>query len=38
MGRVVVGIKDLITFEGESVSSLIEDFHNPIDEYLIYCE
>ena len=34
----VVGIKDSITFEGESVSELIEDFHNAIDHYLADCK
>ncbi|MEA1990587.1 MAG: type II toxin-antitoxin system HicB family antitoxin [Thermodesulfobacteriota bacterium] len=30
----VIGIKDSITFEGESVVQLTEDFHNAIDHYL----
>ena len=34
----VVGIKDSITFEGETVSRLTEDFHNAIDHYLTDCE
>ncbi|KPU43926.1 HicB family protein [Oxobacter pfennigii] len=34
----VIGIKDLISFEGDSVKSLIEDFHNAVDEYLEFCE
>ena len=34
----VVGMKDLITFEGDSVASLVEDFHNAIDEYEEYCK
>ena len=33
----VVGIKSLISFEGDSVSTLIEDFHNAVDEYLDFC-
>ena len=33
----VVGIKSLISFEGDSVSTLIEDFHNAVDEYLEFC-
>lgn len=32
-----IGIKSLISFEGSSVSTLIEDFHNSVDEYLDYC-
>ena len=34
----VVGIKSLISFEGESVSALTDDFHKAIDEYLKFCE
>jgi len=33
----VVGIKSLISFEGNSVSALIKDFHNAVDEYLEFC-
>jgi predicted HicB family RNase H-like nuclease len=33
----VVGVKSLISFEGDSVSAIIEDFHNAIDEYLEFC-
>jgi predicted HicB family RNase H-like nuclease len=35
-GRVV-GIKTLISFEGDSVSSITEDFQNAVDEYLDFC-
>jgi len=34
----VVGIKDSISFEGETVSQLAEDFHNAIDHYLADCK
>ncbi len=34
----VIGIKDSITFEGETVSQLTEDFHNAIDHYLADCK
>ena len=34
----VIGIKDSITFEGETVAQLIEDFHNAIDHYLTDCK
>ncbi len=34
----VVGINDSITFEGETVTELIEDFHNAIDHYLADCK
>lgn len=30
----VLGVTDSISFEGDSVKSLTEDFHNAIDEYL----
>jgi predicted HicB family RNase H-like nuclease len=33
----VVGIKSLISFEGDSVSAITEDFHNAVDEYLDFC-
>jgi predicted HicB family RNase H-like nuclease len=34
----VVGISSLISFEGDSVKTIIADFHNAVDEYLEYCE
>jgi len=34
----VIGIKDNITFEGETVTELKKDFHNAIDHYLAICE
>ncbi|HHD63421.1 MAG TPA: type II toxin-antitoxin system HicB family antitoxin [Desulfobulbaceae bacterium] len=34
----VVCIKDSITFEGETVTELTEDFHNAIDHYLADCK
>ena len=33
----VLGIKSLISFEGDSVRAITEDFHNAVDEYLDYC-
>lgn len=33
----VMGITDSISFEGDSVDSLVEDFHNAVDEYLEFC-
>ena len=33
----VIGIKSLLSFEGNSVSTLIEDFHSAVDEYLEFC-
>lgn len=34
----VIGIKDSISFEGETVAQLTEDFHNAIDHYLADCK
>jgi predicted HicB family RNase H-like nuclease len=34
----VIGIKALISFEGDSVSTITEDFHNAVDEYVSFCE
>ena len=34
----VIGIKDSITFEGETVKQLTEDFYNAIDHYLLDCK
>ena len=33
----VIGISDSISFEGDSVKALTEDFQNAIDEYLEFC-
>jgi predicted HicB family RNase H-like nuclease len=33
----VIGIKALISFEGNSVSTIINDFHKAVDEYLDFC-
>jgi len=33
----VIGIKSLISFEGDSVSKLTADFQNAVDEYLDFC-
>lgn len=34
----VIGIKALISFEGDSVKAITEDFHSAVDEYLEFCE
>ena len=34
----VSGIKDSISFEGDTVESLIADFHMAVDEYLEFCK
>lgn len=33
----IIGISDSISYEGDSVKSLINDFHTAIDEYLDFC-
>lgn len=33
----VLGIKSLISYEGENAKDLLEDFHNAVDEYLDLC-
>jgi len=34
----VIGIKSLLSYEGDSVKELVQDFHNVIDEYLTECK
>ena len=34
----VQGIRSLITYEGTDVHSLVQDFHDAVDEYLEDCE
>ena len=34
----VIGIKSLISYEGQSVEELKADFEGAVDEYLEYCE
>lgn len=34
----VVNTKDIITFQGESVSELEKAFHDSVDDYLEFCE
>jgi len=33
----VIGIKALVSFEGDSVSAITDDFHKAVDEYLMFC-
>jgi len=33
----VIGVKSLISFEGDSVRAITEDFHTAVDEYLDFC-
>lgn len=34
----VMGIRSLISYEGEDAAGLLEDFHGAIDDYLAVCE
>ena len=36
-GRIL-GVRDLISYEGESAKELLEDFHNAVDGYIRMCE
>ncbi|HUG18272.1 MAG TPA: type II toxin-antitoxin system HicB family antitoxin [Planctomycetaceae bacterium] len=33
----VLGIRDVVTFQGESVTELIQAFHDSVDDYLAFC-
>ena len=33
----VIGIKALISFEGDSVNAIVNDFHKAVNEYLNFC-
>ena len=34
----VLGIRSLISYEGETAKELLEDFHGAVDDYLTTCE
>lgn len=34
----VMGIRSLISYEGENADELISDFHSAVDDYLAVCE
>ncbi len=34
----VMGIRSLISYEGENAADLISDFHSAVDDYLAVCE
>ena len=34
----VLGIRALISYEGENAQDLVEDFHGAVDDYLALCE
>jgi predicted HicB family RNase H-like nuclease len=34
----VINTRDVITFQGESVSELTQAFHDSVDDYLVFCK
>ena len=34
----VQGIRSLISYEGETIKEIAEDFHGAVDDYLVLCE
>lgn len=34
----IIGIRPLVSYEGQNAKELIEDFHNAVDDYLALCE
>ncbi|MCD8009985.1 MAG: type II toxin-antitoxin system HicB family antitoxin [Lachnospiraceae bacterium] len=34
----VMGIRALISYEGQTAKDLVEDFHGAVDDYLVLCE
>jgi predicted HicB family RNase H-like nuclease len=34
----VLGLRDVVTFQGTSVSELIQAFHDSVDDYLAFCK
>jgi predicted HicB family RNase H-like nuclease len=34
----IIGISDLVTFEGSSIKELKKAFHESVDDYLAYCK
>ena len=34
----VLGIRSLISYEGENAAELLNDFHDAVDDYLKYCK
>lgn len=34
----VLGLRDVVTFQGSSVEELIQSFHDSVDDYLAFCE
>lgn len=33
----LIGVPDLVTFESEKVSGVVEEFHEAVDDYLEFC-
>jgi predicted HicB family RNase H-like nuclease len=36
-GRVL-GIRDIVTFEADTVEELVKSFHSSVDDYLAFCK
>lgn len=34
----VIGLKDVITFQGTTVEQIEEEFHNSVDDYVTFCK
>jgi predicted HicB family RNase H-like nuclease len=34
----VVGINDVVTFQGKTSAELVQAFHDSVDDYLAFCE
>lgn len=34
----IIGIRSLISYEGETAKELLEDFHGAVDDYLALCK
>ena len=34
----IEGINDLVTFESDSISEIVTEFHKAVDDYLAFCE
>ena len=33
----IEGIRDLVNFESETISGIIQEFHSAVDDYLAFC-
>ncbi len=34
----ILGINDLVTYEGETIQKVVDAFHDSVDDYLAYCK